>query len=195
MCSTRYGFRAVLFVAIALAAVLGGCKARDQGSAAVAAPPADEAKAASPAPSSGGGRDLSHLDLCALFDSEQVASVLGGTVGRQSSGQNYGSMAECTYDIQLGGTGQYVGVFLYAPAMFGDLAAALETDQGLGQSSTGHAVEGLGDAAFVVDNATEQQSVMHVLLENDVAIEIKAPQAEQARSLAVALLNALQTAQ
>jgi hypothetical protein len=192
--TTRVRCNRALPLVLACLAPLAGCQGAAEAPPAESAAPAATTAAAPPAAAAAAGRDLAQLDACALLPGEQAAEIVGGTVGRAPSSNLYGAMSSCEYDIKLpgGGLGKYFAIWITAPSLFGDADDSVETARGLGQEATAEAVSGLGDDAYLVLNETEEQAILHVLLSGDVALEIKAPQADQARSLAEAILQRLE---
>jgi hypothetical protein len=143
-------------------------------------------------------RDLSALDVCAILPDKVVAQLLGNTVTQPGRRQDYGQVTQgCEYALGRAerGTGEgpfeYVSIYVNPPGSFGTLESALATDQGLGQDVSGEVVSGIGDQAFAVYNATEHATTLHVLREEDLALEIKANNLEHTRTLAEAALEQL----
>ena len=186
----KHGFRAG-FVSVVL--LVSACDSDDHREQAPVPPPASAATKTQE-----NQRDLSALDVCAILPDEVVAQVLGNTVTQPGRRQDYGQVTQgCEYALGRAerGTGEgpfeYVFIYVSLPGSFGTLETALATDQGLDQKVSGEVVSGIGDLAFAVYNETEHATTLHVLREDDFALEIKANNLEHTRKLAEAALARL----
>lgn len=137
--------------------------------------------------------DLSTYDVCALLSEDAVAQALGGAALEPARRNDYGSAQGCEYEIDPAGPDnyEYCAIWLMPPSSFGDSESALKTEVGLGEKATAEPLANLGDKAFVIHNETEQQSTIHILLIDRMAIEVKADRYEDARKLADLILSKL----
>ncbi len=151
-----------------------------------AAPPA-----AAPAQSS--SLDLASLNICELMPTEFVSQTLGSPVAQAGREQDFAPVKGCEYGLRPRGGASYefVAIWVQPPGLFQTAESILETSRGLGQEVSSEALSGLGDKAFVVNNQTEQQSEVHVLLENDLFLQVIAETRDRAVTLAEATLRRL----
>jgi len=180
----KHGFRAG-FVSVVL--LVSACDSDDHREQAPVPPPASAATKTQE-----NQRDLSALDVCAILPDEVVATVLGNTITQPGRRQDYGQVSQgCEYALGRAerGTGEgpfeYVFIYVSPPGSFGTLETALATDQGLDQKVSGEVVSGIGDLAFAVHNQTEHATTLHVLREDDFALEIKANNLEHTRKVTI----------
>jgi hypothetical protein len=94
-----------------------------------------------------------------------------------------------------GATYEFVAIWVQDPAYFEDPESILETDRGLGQESAMEPLGGLGDEAYVINNETEKQSSVYVLLRDDVMLQVTAENRDRAVKLAEVTLGRLGTAE
>lgn len=151
----------------------------------------ETAPADQPDGSPGAAVDLSGVDVCEWLPSDLVAATVGGTVLKPSKRSDFGTLQGCEYELDPSGddTYEYGAVWLGPASAFGDPQEALETDRGLGQEATMEPLGELGDEAYVIHNATEEQSTVHVLLEGRMSLEVTAERSEDARKLAELALS------
>jgi hypothetical protein len=127
------------------------------------------------------GRDLSGLDVCALVPGEEVAGLLGGTLGGDPRSRVYpGASTECSYAIEGEGPTEFVLVFLYPPSHFELFATDAEDRQD---------IDGLGDRAYATTIGGLHQ--VYVLVEGDVTVDARAGTIDEARRLAELVLSKL----
>lgn len=177
---------------MSLAATLSACDGNSQDHQTATQPdtpprPTNQAQA----------RDLTSLDVCALMSDQLVGQLLDNSVTQPGRRQDWGRTAQgCEYGLGHAeqGTGQapfeYVFIYISPAGSFGSMEDALDTDRGLMQEVSGQAVAGLGDQAFAIDNQTEHSTSLH-LLQDNLALEIKANNLDHTRKLAEALVAQL----
>ena len=138
-------------------------------------------------------RDLASLNVCELLPEDDVIALLGGEIKTAASRSDYGNSQGCDYGIGAAGTAtyEYISVWVSTPDLFQSPESILETDTGLGQEATAEDLEGLGEVAFAIHNATEQQTTVHVLRRDDVVISVTAEGLEHARQLTEEVINRL----
>lgn len=155
-------------------------------------PAAGAATSAETADGAGGAAvDLSKVDVCEWLPAELVATTVGATVSKPARRSDYGTTQGCEYELDPAGadTYEYGVVWLNPASAFGDPQEALATAEGLGQEATTEPLSGLGDRAYVIHNATEEQSSVHVLLAGRLSLEVTAEHAEDARKIAELALS------
>ncbi len=159
---------------LALVVAFAACSSEPGDPQASQSAPPTESAGAAPAGSSGSGsaRDVGSLDICALVPVADVAGVVGHAGARGSAEPNAGTYAtDCTYTIESGGSSEYAMIWAY-PLELWMPEARDDIEE----------VSGLGDAAFVTTSGSFTQ--VHVLVEGDIYIDVRAGTPEQARALA-----------
>ncbi len=141
----------------------------------------------------GAALDLSTFNVCELVPAELAATTVGGTVLKPSKRSDYGNSQGCEYEIDPSGpdTYEYAAIWLGPPSEFEDPQESMDTDRGLGHEVTSEQLDGLGDEAYVIHDATEEQSYVHVLLKDRMHVEVRAERDEDARKLAQLVLTRL----
>ena len=136
-------------------------------------------------------KDISKINVCELIPAELLASEIGGKVKKPAQHSDYGSTQGCEYEIDPAGSDnyEYCAIWFYPVSMYEDSQAALETAEGLDQNATAEKLSGYGDDAFVVNNASEHQSIIHVLLKDKMYVEVKAENFEDAKKITSLVLS------
>jgi hypothetical protein len=129
--------------------------------------------------------DLSTVNVCELIPAELVATTVGGIGLKPARRSDYGSSQGCEYEIDPSGadTYEYLAIWLGSPSDFGDPQERMAIDRDLGQEVTTERLDGLGDMAYVIHNATEEQSTVYVLLKDRMYIEVTAEKYEDVRKV------------
>ena len=139
------------------------------------------------------GFNISKLKACELVPDELVAKTLGAKTLKPVQSSDYGSTKGCTYMIDPAGPDKIETciVWLNPPSTFTSPEDELETAKGLGQEATAEYLEGIGDKAFVVHNKTEEQSIIFVLLNDKVNLQVGADHFEDAKKLTDLIVSKL----
>ena len=187
----RYATGGFWLAAALIAACDGGAK-KPQGSASTDAathrPPSAVSSVAHPDK----GRSLAPINVCVLMPSDMVARLLGEQAVGTGIRRDHGTYAQgCDYRLRGAAARGQVFIDLYPAYTFGGLEESLQSQRSMGQNVTGTRVAGIGDAAFAIENRTEQSIALHVLRRGDLTLVIKAGSLRSARRLAAATLDRL----
>ena len=131
------------------------------------------------------GEDFSTTNVCELLPADLVANAVGGSVLQPARRSDYGTSQGCEYEVDPAGedTYEYGAIWLGPPSGYGVPEDRIATDRGLGQEVKWETIEGLGDEAYVIHNATEEQSTVYVLLKDRMYYEVTMEHYEDARKL------------
>ncbi len=134
---------------------------------------------------------ISKINVCELIPADLLAEKIGGKVLKPSQHSDYGSTQGCEYEIDPAGPDnyEYCAVWLYPTSLYEDSQSALETAKGLNQKVTTEQLTGYGDESYVIHNATEEQSIIHVLLKNKFYVEVKAEKFADAKKITELVLS------
>jgi len=145
--------------------------------------PMEEQAPASPAAT------LPSVDVCALVPGTAVENLLGGTISDEPHRSDSGEYQGCDYSLTPADGGfEFVAIWIQPAATIRDPESVLETARGLGQEASAETLDGLGDRAFVVENASEEQATVYVV-RGETGVEVTAGTAERARLLAEHVLE------
>lgn len=137
--------------------------------------------------------NIKKINVCELVPASLLAEKIGGKVLKPSQHSDYGSTQGCEYEIDPPGPDnyEYCAIWLYPTSLYEDVQSALETAKGLNQKVTAEQLTGYGDESFVIHNATEDQSIIHVFLNHKFYVEVKAEKFEDAKKITELVLSKL----
>jgi len=123
------------------------------------------------------------VDVCNAVPDAEVAKALGAQVRKPArSSQTIGS--ECDYDLDFGdGRASFFFVWAGPPSVYFSREMV---------SGKADAVSGLGQDAFIEQAMPERMWDLHVLVNPDLAVEVKGDQREQVLALGRLLVTRLQ---
>jgi hypothetical protein len=115
-----------------------------------------------------------------------VSLTLGASAPKPARRSGSGVHQGCEYELDPAGADgyEYISIWLGPAADFGEPESRLATDRGLGQEVSAEWLDGIGDAAYAIYNASEQQTTVFVRVGSRLSLEVTAESLDHARELA-----------